>query len=103
MMQVSGIKLDTMTDMLAWVWRGAIGRDSLSMHCYAGCHAGGGNVVQAGASLFTGDLQRNGLTSTDAVYELIYKGKGKMPGYGVNCAPKVTQHVYMILTLDRWY
>ena len=25
----------------------------------------------------------------DALYNLIYKGKGKMPGYGKECAPRV--------------
>ena len=54
-----------------------------------GCHAGGGNIVQAGASLQTGDLQKNGAASTDAIYKLIYSGKGKMPGYGKECTPRV--------------
>eukprot|EP00891_Asterochloris_glomerata_P004060 jgi/Astpho2/4060/Aster-x1196 len=53
-----------------------------------GCHAGGGNVMQAGASLRTGDLQRNNAATSDAIYDLIYKGKGKMPGYGKECAPR---------------
>ena len=55
----------------------------------AGCHAGGGNVVQAGATLTTGDLQKNGMLDPEALYNLIYRGKGKMPGYGINCAPRV--------------
>ena len=46
-------------------------------------------MVQAGASLRTGDLQRNSAASSEAIYDLIYKGKGKMPGYGKECAPKV--------------
>lgn len=54
-----------------------------------GCHAGGGNVVQAGASLSTGDLKRNGVADAKALYDLIYSGKGKMPGYGKDCAPRV--------------
>ena len=45
--------------------------------------------MQAGASLSTGDLQRNGMLDPEAMYNLIYKGKGKMPGYGKNCAPRV--------------
>lgn len=55
----------------------------------SGCHAGGGNIVQAGQTLFTGDLQKNGMMDPDALYNLIYKGKGKMPGYGTDCAPRV--------------
>jgi cytochrome c6 len=54
----------------------------------AGCHAGGGNVVAAGATLFTADLEKNGATSPDAIYALIYGGKAKMPGFGADCAPK---------------
>lgn len=54
----------------------------------AGCHMGGGNVVAAGATLKTEDLQRNGVASPEALYKIIYAGKGKMPGYGTDCAPK---------------
>ena len=50
---------------------------------------GGGNVVQAGATLKEGDLQKNGVASVEAIYDLVYNGKGKMPGYGAGCAPKV--------------
>ncbi|DBA67487.1 TPA: hypothetical protein ACH3X2_001767 [Trebouxia sp. C0005] len=53
-----------------------------------GCHAGGGNIVQAGASLQTSDLQKNGAATTDAIYKLVYYGKGKMPGYGKECTPR---------------
>lgn len=45
--------------------------------------------MQAGASLQTADLQKNGAASTDAIYKLIYSGKGKMPGYGKECTPRV--------------
>lgn len=57
--------------------------------CVAACHAGGGNVVQGGKTLKTQDMERNGVNSPEAIYQLIYGGKGKMPGYGQNCAPKV--------------
>lgn len=53
-----------------------------------GCHAGGGNIVQGGASLQTNDLQKNGAATTDAIYKLVYYGKGKMPGYGKECSPR---------------
>ncbi|KAF5833745.1 hypothetical protein DUNSADRAFT_9812 [Dunaliella salina] len=54
----------------------------------AGCHLNGGNVLAAGASLFPEDMQRNGFADPEAMFNLIYKGKGRMPGYGEGCAPK---------------
>lgn len=54
----------------------------------AGCHAGGGNILQAGATLATADLERNGYGDAESLYALIYSGKGKMPGFGADCAPK---------------
>ncbi|KAG1652894.1 hypothetical protein FOA52_003934 [Chlamydomonas sp. UWO 241] len=54
----------------------------------AGCHMGGGNNLQAGATLFEGDLAKNGVESPEALYKIIYSGKGKMPGYGTDCAPR---------------
>lgn len=56
---------------------------------YAACHKGGGNTVQPGATLSLGDMQRNGLLDVDAVYKVVYSGKGKMYGFGQGCAPKV--------------
>ncbi|CAG9462573.1 unnamed protein product [Pedinophyceae sp. YPF-701] len=53
-----------------------------------GCHANGGNIVARNATLQLPDLQRNGRDTVDAIYEITYKGKGKMPGFGENCAPK---------------
>ncbi|KIZ03020.1 Cytochrome c6 [Monoraphidium neglectum] len=61
--------------------------DSFAVKC-AGCHVGGGNVQQPGATLFTEDLQRNGRATPEGLYEIIYKGKGKMPGFGKDCAPR---------------
>jgi cytochrome c6 len=54
----------------------------------AGCHAGGGNILLASATLRTEDLERNGYASPEALYALIYGGKGRMPGYGADCAPR---------------
>lgn len=48
----------------------------------------GGNVVQAGATLFAEDLAKNGVSTPDELYKIIYAGKGKMPGYGTDCAPR---------------
>jgi cytochrome c6 len=58
-----------------------------SRNC-AGCHAGGGNVVSPGNTLFEADLSRNGLLSSEKLFEVVYSGRGKMPGYGLGCAPK---------------
>lgn len=55
----------------------------------AGCHLNGGNVLQPGATLFADDLERNGVSSPEALYQIIYSGKKKMPGFGKDCAPKV--------------
>lgn len=46
-------------------------------------------MVQAGASLFTSDLIANNANSADAIYDILYKGKNKMPGYGIDCKPRV--------------
>lgn len=54
-----------------------------------GCHVGGGNIIQAGATLFQADLVKNNAADSDALYKLIYSGKGRMPGFGQECAPKV--------------
>ena len=53
----------------------------------AGCHAGGGNVVVAGATLFPDALSRAGLDTPDAMERIIALGRGRMPGYGAACAP----------------
>ena len=52
----------------------------------------GGNIVQAGATLFTQDLQTNSAASPEQLYQIIYAGKNKMPGYGADCTPKVLVH-----------
>lgn len=36
-----------------------------------------------------GDLERNGMLDSDALYKIIYEGKGKMPGFGAECSPQV--------------
>ena len=53
-----------------------------------GCHTGGGNIVELGATLRTDALERNGYSDAPSVAKLIYAGKGKMPGYGEGCAPR---------------
>ena len=47
-----------------------------------GCHC-------RDATLKLADLQRYGLTEPEAVYDVIYNGRGRMPGYGLECAPKL--------------
>ncbi|XP_068656161.1 cytochrome c6, chloroplastic [Aristolochia californica] len=53
-----------------------------------GCHVAGGNIIQPGATLFLKDLQRNGVDSEEGIYGITYYGKGRMPGFGVNCTPR---------------
>ncbi|GMY34961.1 cytochrome c6, chloroplastic-like isoform X1 [Fagus crenata] len=53
-----------------------------------GCHVGGGNIIQPGATLFTKDLQRNGVDTEEEIYRVTYYGKGRMPGFGENCTPR---------------
>ncbi|GMH37048.1 hypothetical protein BSKO_04921 [Bryopsis sp. KO-2023] len=53
----------------------------------AGCHINGGNVL-GGPTLKLGDLEKNGVLDSDAMFDVIYSGKGKMPGFGQDCAPK---------------
>ena len=53
-----------------------------------GCHSGGGNVVEGAQTLKTDALERNGLTTEEALYNITYNGKRKMPGFGEGCAPK---------------
>lgn len=59
-------------------------------------------MVQGGASLFSEDLRRNGVKDSQAIYNLIYSGKGKMPGYGLDCAPRVryTRHLYFVISVS---
>ncbi|MED6136662.1 hypothetical protein PIB30_057971 [Stylosanthes scabra] len=53
-----------------------------------GCHDAGGNIIQPGATLFTEDLQRNGVDTEEAIYNVTYFGKGRMPGFGKECKPR---------------
>ncbi|CAM6038625.1 unnamed protein product [Sphagnum compactum] len=54
----------------------------------SGCHAGGGNILQPGATLFAKDLERNDTASVNDIFKITYSGKGRMPGYGENCTPR---------------
>lgn len=53
-----------------------------------GCHDGGGNVLQPGATLFPEDLERNGVGQEDEIYNITYYGKARMPGFGEKCTPR---------------
>ncbi|KAL0542555.1 hypothetical protein IC582_017622 [Cucumis melo] len=53
-----------------------------------GCHDGGGNIIQPGATLFSSDLERNGADAEEEIYRITYYGKGRMPGFGENCKPR---------------
>jgi len=53
-----------------------------------GCHSGGGNIVRREATLKLEDLTKYGVDSVDELYNVIYSGRGSMPGYGEGCAPR---------------
>lgn len=53
-----------------------------------GCHDAGGNIIQPGSTLFTKDLQRNGVDTEEEIYRVTYYGKGRMPGFGKECMPR---------------
>ncbi|KAF5944905.1 hypothetical protein HYC85_018982 [Camellia sinensis] len=53
-----------------------------------GCHDGGGNIIQPGATLFLKDLQRNEVDTEEEIFRVTYYGKGRMPGFGENCTPR---------------
>ncbi|KAF3325518.1 cytochrome c6 [Carex littledalei] len=53
-----------------------------------GCHDMGGNIIQPGATLFTKDLERNGIVTEEDIYNITYYGKGRMPGFGEKCMPR---------------
>ncbi|XP_004505317.1 cytochrome c6, chloroplastic isoform X1 [Cicer arietinum] len=53
-----------------------------------GCHDAGGNIIQPGSTLYTKDLQRNGVDTEEEIYRVTYYGKGRMPGFGKECMPR---------------
>ena len=42
------------------------------------------------------ELKRNNVASSSQIYDLIYNGRGKMPGYGQGCTPKVILNIQSI-------
>ncbi|XP_058757207.1 cytochrome c6, chloroplastic-like [Vicia villosa] len=61
---------------------------SLFQQTCIGCHDAGGNIIQPGSTLFTKDLQRNGVDTEEEIYRVTYYGKGRMPGFGRECTPR---------------
>jgi cytochrome c6 len=53
----------------------ALNAPELFARTCAGCHAGGGNVVDMAHSLRAPDLARDGLEDTSALYDVIYRGR----------------------------
>lgn len=54
--------------------------DVFNKNC-AGCHAGGKNVMNPAKTLSSGDLEKNGVNSLNAITSLITNGKPPMPGF----------------------
>ncbi|XP_061354751.1 cytochrome c6, chloroplastic [Gastrolobium bilobum] len=61
---------------------------SLFSQTCIGCHDAGGNIIQPGSTLYTKDLQRNGVDTEEEIYRVTYYGKGRMPGFGKECMPR---------------
>lgn len=77
-----------------WVWgmqstAWAAETDQLFALQCAGCHTGGGNIIEANKTLQLRDLEKYGLDSVQQLYDLIYTGAGRMPGYGEGCQGKL--------------
>jgi len=72
--------------LLAWP-PGALGLEAASgaslfeNHC-SGCHLQGGNIIRRGKTLKLAALQRQGITSPEAVATIAAAGVGQMGGYG---------------------
>jgi len=56
-----------------------------------GCHAGGGNVL-GGRTLRIEDLQAMQLADAESLFNIIYGGNTRMPGFGQDCEPRVLKH-----------
>jgi mono/diheme cytochrome c family protein len=56
------------------------GRSLFGAHC-AGCHLQGGNIIRRGKTLKLAALERNGITSPDAIAAIAAGGVGQMGGY----------------------
>mmetsp|Transcript_33872 Transcript_33872/g.79198 ORF Transcript_33872/g.79198 Transcript_33872/m.79198 type:complete len:251 (+) Transcript_33872:68-820(+) len=54
----------------------------------AGCHQAGGNKIDRSKGLFLADLKRNNVDEEE-MRKILRYGKGKMPGYAVDCADVV--------------
>lgn len=67
--------------------QGLLSEQTFSATC-AGCHAGGGNIVKREATLTLSDLSKYGFDSPETLFDIIYFGKGSMPGYGEKCQPR---------------
>eukprot|EP00930_Biecheleria_cincta_P016145 TRINITY_DN13233_c0_g1_i1.p1 TRINITY_DN13233_c0_g1~~TRINITY_DN13233_c0_g1_i1.p1 ORF type:complete len:262 (-),score=45.76 TRINITY_DN13233_c0_g1_i1:19-756(-) len=64
----------------------------------ASCHPAGSNIIDETKSLFPDDLERNGYKEPAKVREIIRYGKGKMPGFAVDCASVVDYTQCGVLT-----
>lgn len=56
------------------------GSSLFGAHC-AGCHLQGGNIIRRGKTLKMAALERNGITSPEAIAAIAAGGVGQMGGY----------------------
>jgi len=76
---------DSATDKVKdedWYQRGKI---AFVAKC-AGCHPGGGNVINLRKTLFWADMEKYGYRDMDKIKKVIRYGQGKMPGFAPDCA-----------------
>ena len=59
----------------------ADGAQLFEQHC-AGCHVNGGNIIRRGKTLKLAALERQGISSAEAIAVIASQGVGQMSGYG---------------------
>jgi cytochrome c6 len=64
-----------------------IGEKLFEMNC-AGCHSGGGNILNGGKTLMKSSLIKNDLFEIDKIILLVTNGKNQMPAYSSFLSPK---------------
>jgi len=70
----------------------ADGAGLFEAHC-AGCHIHGGNIIRRGRTLKLKALERQGITSPDAIATIASQGIGQMGGYGPVLGPGGAEQV----------
>ena len=80
----------------------ASGASVFSANC-AACHAGGRNVVNPQKTLQKGDLEANGMTTSEAIITQVTKGKNAMPAFAGRLTDQQIEDVaaYVLSQADK--